>query len=564
MDHFCTYCSVIVGSEAELRAHCNSEGHQLTIMSDEGREWKYRAPARGMGADQYALCLSYSSTGKCRLGQLCCDAHGEEELLEWKERFDYRQMKLQRAKECRLQGRHYTEQLLEKWLTSTNPNLIMTESLDSVELSVEPDLNLTVSEKNCCREWTFHLSAKATLKHVALLYETHRNHFRISLLRSGRVSGIKEYNLGPHCQEWSNADNNEYKYDQYTCKVRFLTSIYGTFRQAIVFDFGFEPVLVQKLCVDVVSSSDMEKLQQARDTAVSFTERWSSNDVTVVPFENRPYSLGEREECLLTCYPAPNGNKFTVTQSVMEPTITKNNYCARQHELLYIEEMAQYELLSRYNVKALLNVTSCYLLTPNSAVTAKYAHNGELFANMQLSSVLSEDSSSGRLVLTNCNTVLLAPVKTKGEEQRKVYEAVIEDKGKTAIYIRLSKRCCEELKLKADREFTAEVQFQLNRLPLCEMHFAVDRLHPPSLVFPDIDTIPNMWNSNSGNLDLEPWLNPKQKEAVEAIITPLNLRLPPVLIIGPFGTGKTFTLAQAVKMILNDPLSRVLVCTHSN
>ncbi|KFM82919.1 putative helicase with zinc finger, partial [Stegodyphus mimosarum] len=565
MDNFCTYCSVIVGSEAELRAHCNSEGHQLTIMSDEGREWKFRAPPRGVGADQYALCVSYSATGKCRFGQQCCDAHGEEELTEWRERFDYRQMKLQRAKECRLQGRNYTEQLLEKWLTSSNPNMIMTESLDTVDIRVEPEVSLTLTEKNICREWTFHISAKATLQHIALLYETHRNHFRISELRAGRSSGIKDFNIGPQCQEWSNVDNSDYSDEEYTCKVRFATCIYGTFRQAVVFDFGFEPVLVQKLCVDVVSLSNMEKLQQAKDTAVSFTERWSSSDVTVVPFENRPYSLGDQEECLLSCYPAPNGAKFTVTQSVLEPVLTKNNYTARQHELLCIEEMAQYELLSRYNVKAHLNLTSCYLLTPNSAVTAKYAHDGELFANMQLSSVLSEDSASGRLVLTNCSTVLLAPVKTKGEEQRKVYEAVIEDKGKTAIYIRLSKRCCEELKLEPDREILVEVQFQLNRLPLCEMHFAVDRLHLPSIVFPDISVTPKIWNTNMHeNFNLEPRLNPKQKEAILAITTPLSIRLPPVLIIGPFGTGKTFTLAQAVKIILSDPQSRVLVCTHSN
>lgn len=102
----------------------------------------------------------YAESGKCRLGQQCCDAHGEEELYEWKERFDYRQTKLQRAKECSLQGRNYTEELLEKWLTSTNPNLIMTESLDTVDITVEPVLNLMVSERNTDREWTFHISAK--------------------------------------------------------------------------------------------------------------------------------------------------------------------------------------------------------------------------------------------------------------------------------------------------------------------------------------------------------------------------------------------------------------------
>ena len=46
-------------------------------------------------------------------------------------------------------------------------------------------------------------------------------------------------------------------------------------------------------------------------------------------------------------------------------------------------------------------------------------------------------------------------------------------------------------------------------------------------------------------------LNPKQREAVVAITTPLNIKIPPILIIGPYGTGKTFTLGQAIKMILN-------------
>lgn len=60
------------------------------------------------------------------------------------------------------------------------------------------------------------------MRHVALLYETHRNHFRISQLRSGRSSDIKEFNLGPHCQEWSNVENVDYNEDTYTCKVSII------------------------------------------------------------------------------------------------------------------------------------------------------------------------------------------------------------------------------------------------------------------------------------------------------------------------------------------------------
>jgi superfamily II DNA or RNA helicase len=66
-----------------------------------------------------------------------------------------------------------------------------------------------------------------------------------------------------------------------------------------------------------------------------------------------------------------------------------------------------------------------------------------------------------------------------------------------------------------------------------------------------------------------PRLNAKQKEAIVAIssdtagsgVSPL----PPVLIVGPYGTGKTYTLAHATLEILRrNPAARVLICTHSN
>ncbi len=49
-----------------------------------------------------------------------------------------------------------------------------------------------------------------------------------------------------------------------------------------------------------------------------------------------------------------------------------------------------------------------------------------------------------------------------------------------------------------------QVQFQLNRLPLCEMHQAVDRLRLLDLVFPDVESVscipwtPNRYGSFSG------------------------------------------------------------------
>jgi len=46
--------------------------------------------------------------------------------------------------------------------------------------------------------------------------------------------------------------------------------------------------------------------------------------------------------------------------------------------------------------------------------TAKYAQNGELFALMHLGSTVSEDTSSGRLILNNCVSVFVASKKPKG------------------------------------------------------------------------------------------------------------------------------------------------------
>ncbi|KAH3875724.1 hypothetical protein DPMN_039000 [Dreissena polymorpha] len=48
------------------------------------------------------------------------------------------------------------------------------------------------------------------------------------------------------------------------------------------------------------------------------------------------------------------------------------------------------------------------------------------------------------------------------------------------------------------------------------------------------------------------------------ISLPMDGMTPPLLIVGPFGTGKTYTLAQAAKCVVKVPSTRVLICTHSN
>lgn len=60
------------------------------------------------------------------------------------------------------------------------------------------------------------------------------------------------------------------------------------------------------------------------------------------------------------------------------------------------------------------------------------------------------------------------------------------------VYLRLSAQSVADLKFKQDTSVTLEVQFQLNRIPFCEWHQAVDCVSDYRIIFPDILSIPEI------------------------------------------------------------------------
>lgn len=143
------------------------------------------------------MCEEYKEkNGNCRYGEKCVDAHGTEELAEWKDRFEYRCMKMQRASEKELYGKSYTEMILEKyfrclllrltsiskifrWVNASSPDHVMSERIEGIEEDISGDLITSVSSKVSQREWTFLLKTTLKLRAVALLQDAHRNHFSI-------------------------------------------------------------------------------------------------------------------------------------------------------------------------------------------------------------------------------------------------------------------------------------------------------------------------------------------------------------------------------------------------
>ena len=126
--------------------------------------------------------------------------------------------------------------------------------------------------------------------------------------------------------------------------------------------------------------------------------------------------------------------------------------------------------------------------------TYVFAMAGELFARVPLQENLTEDTDAGKLILTSVRKVLLAP---RADSNKVVYEASIVNKenfeydgrGRDFIYLCLSPQCVKQLGLKPGTSIDVEIQFQMDRLFFCRMHYAIDQLHSSEIVFPDVPKI---------------------------------------------------------------------------
>ena len=155
---------------------------------------------------------------------------------------------------------------------------------------------------------------------------------------------------------------------------------------------------------------------------MTHTERWSPNNCVIKDFQSSVQTSPEEDKFLYQKYPVPQPNTFRPSKNVIEPNLTKYNYNQRMHELLYIEEMAQFEQISQFNIKTSLTLIDKYMLTTSSSnsSSAKYARPGELFGKMTLKGSLSKDTMSGRLILTHCTSLLLkAGNRNEGDSRKK-------------------------------------------------------------------------------------------------------------------------------------------------
>ncbi|XP_048877850.1 helicase with zinc finger domain 2-like isoform X2 [Brienomyrus brachyistius] len=537
LQYYCKACLLTVSSQESFVKHCASLEHTRMITEDFTTEWKHRPPPQNCKPE---LC---DRPKTCDYGHNCTRAHSTEELSEWI-------MRHKEAEEIRssagAQGlMSYSELLLQEYRNSSNEVHIISDYVDDVIVTHDKDLSLECEKTGTQLKWIFQIKTERLLRHIALLKQEPGSTFSL-----GEISPE-----GPHIyatgEKFCTSDMS------FEVPVYFTSINPGLYEQWLVFDFNMRPVLLQKLQVRV--GEQMLPLPEEMPTSVrplpQDLERWHRGNRFIIPSTEKK----EEEEELLKEYKPPHMNLQFNPKAEDRSSLTHQNYRERMHNFLYREELALEEVVSRLSLRTTISLADKIY---GDGFGMKFAPAGELFTEVPVHFSLTPDTPEGYVLRRSVSSALVAPA-SAANQNNQVYEAdIVRDaSSENMMCLRLSKRCCHDMGLENNMTCDMEVQFQISRLPLCEMHEAVDLLPEVEMVLPDMSQCCVPVHAVE-----YPRLNAKQQAAMSFILGESDGRrsVAPLLIYGPFGTGKTYTLATAAKELVRQPGTRVLICTHTN
>ncbi|KAM4625518.1 3'-5' exoribonuclease HELZ2-like [Polymixia lowei] len=538
---YCKACCLTLSSQESFYKHCVSLDHARMLSEDTTTKWVGRPPPYNRRAE-LRLC---ERPRTCEYGDGCLKAHSDGELQEWLMRVEEEQEIRRNIDEQGLMS--YAERLLEEYKTSINEVHIISEQVDDVSVTCDEELFVECGQTDARLQWNLHVNTERQLVHVALLKQEPGASF--CFLISGETT--PEPCTSSSGEPFQNTDVT------YDITVSFTSTVPGLYEQWLVMDFDMRPVLLRKLKVRVgpPSSVDIEEPTGNGATSSQSLERWHRGNRVIIPCLTRT----EEQEELLKEYKPPQMSFLYKPTNDNQTPLTPENYKERMHNFLYSEEQAEDRVVSRLSIRGEIT-TSTTLQSERFGF--KQAPHGELFCAVSVPCNLTPDTPEGLVLRRSIQSGLIAPVSSE-DRNCKVYEASIlkDTTSEHKMHLQLSKRCCSELTLKSNDTHQMEVQFQMDRLLFCKMHKAVDLLPDTKRVLPDFKDCGVPANDTRYHE-----LNAKQQSAIDFIVgdSDVGEDVAPLLIYGPFGTGKTFTLATAAKELTKKPENRVLICTYTN
>ncbi|NWQ88201.1 HELZ2 Helicase, partial [Burhinus bistriatus] len=535
---YCRLCLVTFSSQERFESHCSSVEHVQMLSADTSVQWVHRAPP--LGLTKFSLC---NRVEVCEMGNSCTKAHSTEELQEWIQRVKAAMKKKKQALKEGLLS--YQDRLIAEYRTCSNEVLIMAEHVEGVRVVCEQPLHVQSEDRRMKYRWKFRVHSRMPLQHVALLKREPGVNFYLS--GNGLSQGL-HYIRGEHVATLPSSPPTA------LVEVCMECCTLGIFEQWVVFDFGRRPVLIQKIKVKVGRRDTPQHVPSSRESSrpVNFM-RWNRGNRIIVPSVPKT----SEDVDLLAKYKPPALALDYQREGGETIPITRLNYRERMHSFLFREEEAEQALIAKLNLRVLISLTP---MLQSLSMGMKFALSGELFAEVPTPYNLSPDTDEGYLLSRSVPTAFLAldpPV------DNRVYEVSVEHKAITekTIWLQIPKRCCSELNFKPNTSHKVEIQFQIDQLLFRQWHQAVDHLLDEKLVLPDVASCSVPYSLGTPQKG-----NSKQKLAISFITgqATSSRQVPPLLIYGPFGTGKTFTLAMATMEILRQPNTRVLICTHTN
>ncbi|XP_043088069.1 helicase with zinc finger domain 2 [Puntigrus tetrazona] len=532
----CTLCQAQFPKAEKLMNHCFTVKHRRQIFEDTSQTWKYRDPPPAY--KDLKLC---ERSLICEYGDNCMKAHSQQELHEWEKRIKASRKRARDAAKMGLLS--YQDKLLEEYRYSNDKKMIVSDTIPDVSIRCDPNTDsVYVRKKGIQCMWKFTIISKEPLEVIALLRQELGATFSLS----------KDPN-----EEQTYSTSAQFKKNQteYEITVYFKSDHPGLYEQWVVFDFNTRPVLRQKIKVRVredeckgtsVPTRAPEVLLEKQENL----EAWNEECLEIIAFVEREE---EAERKLINRY------KLILTEE-MNGVIDRDNYKHSMHNFLYQEEKVEGELLSRLNLRGTAQLQNCL---SDDRFGLKCAYPGTLLAAVPLPHTLTPDAPQGFILKRHAIRSLVRFVKND-EYLGPIYEAEFLKDAATEkqVLLQLSRQCCTDMNLQNGERCEMEVQFQLNRLWFCEMHKAIDDLPNLDKVMPDLKNSKFCISSQSDTGEL----NEKQQAAMNFVlsVTDNGSSIPPLLIYGPFGTGKTRTLAKMTQALVQQPQNKILICTHTN
>ncbi|XP_065832420.1 3'-5' exoribonuclease HELZ2-like isoform X4 [Oscarella lobularis] len=485
------------------------------------------------------LCSDFSKYGACsfRHGNGCLFAHGSKELNEWR--------KYLKGEEKTNQPISVPDTLCQELRRALKNEKfsVISENLDGLELVWEPKKMWKFIDASSSSPYT--CSFKCTIACNDDLLQLKR----VILLPSSSTFAFESGSFVSNDDKTATFNSEE---RQVEFSVTFSSTTSNSFVQDLLIESNRSPpYLLQTLNVDVADEKNAEALAQLRTAESVPNQHWEVDVYRVISL--RPTEERQRRQILSKKYVLPLDSDLTsdiVRLGILnkERPIPRNydEYKKRFHTLLYLNEVELARHMSTFSVQG--------------AELHDESHGQK---RLELPRPIPPRlSKEGYLQLRDCEFVC------------EVTFSRIDD---SAVWLDVANDfiLMEEFKKREGSRLFVDFQFLFDRLHYLNLHDSIDRLSSSAFlshVHPEIPTVDSEANDATVRKTLQSlrtsmksclWDNKKQRRAIGLILS--NLPFRHRIISGPFGTGKTFLLAESICLLTaENKKARILLCTQTN